>query len=52
MQGTLAKNLLDLSEWIHPITVLFRKGAKFEFTPATEVIVREILAELSNIDTF
>ena len=40
------KLLRDLSKRIHPITSLLRRGVKFEFTPATEV-VREILAELA-----
>ena len=39
--------LRDLSKRIRPITSLLRKGVKFEFTPAIEVIVREINAEIA-----
>ena len=35
-----SKFLRDLSKRIRPITSLLRKGVKFEFTPAMEVIVR------------
>ena len=45
--GYYRKFLRDLSKWTRPITSLLRKGVKFEFTPAIEVIVREILAELA-----
>ncbi|MEP1591365.1 ribonuclease H family protein, partial [Sulfitobacter sp.] len=38
------KFLLDLSERIRPLTALLRKGAKYVFTPAMEVIVPQILA--------
>ena len=41
------KFLRDFSKRIRPITSLLRKGVKFEFTSAMEVIVREILAELA-----
>ena len=41
------KFLRVLSERIHPITSLLRKGVKFEFTPAMEEIVHEILTELA-----
>ena len=44
--GYYRKFLRDLSKRIRPITSLLQKGAKLEFTPAMEVIVREILAEL------
>ena len=37
----------DLSKRIRPITSLLRKGVKFDFTPAMEVIVREYFAELA-----
>ena len=37
----------DLSKRIRPITSLLKKGVKFEFMPAMEVIVREFLAELA-----
>ena len=37
----------ELSERVRPITSLLRKGVSFEFTPAMEVIVRAILAELA-----
>ena len=46
--GYYRKLLRDMSKRIRPITSLLRKGVKFEFTPAMEVIVREILAELAN----
>ena len=39
------KFLRYLSKRIRPIISLLRKGVKFEFTSAMEVIVREILAE-------
>ena len=45
--GYYSKFLRDSSNWIRPITSLLRKGVKFEFTPAMEFIVREILAELA-----
>ena len=32
---------------IRPLTALLRKGVKYVFTPAMEVIVRQILAELA-----
>ena len=41
------KFLRDLSQRIRPIISLPRKGIKLEFTPAMEVIVREILAEVA-----
>ena len=44
--GYYHKFLRDLSKRIHPIISLLKKGVKFEFTPAMEVIVREILADL------
>ena len=37
--GYYRKFLRDLSKRIRPITSLLRKGVKFEFTPAMEVIV-------------
>ena len=37
----------DLFKRIRPIASLLRKVVKFEFTPAIEVIVREILTELA-----
>ena len=45
--GYYRKFLRDLSKRIRPITSLLRKGVKFEFTPAMEVIVRKILVELA-----
>ena len=36
-----------LSKRIRPITCLLRKGVKIVSTPAMEVIVREIIAELA-----
>ena len=45
--GYYRKFLRDLSKRIRPITSLLRKRVKFEFTPATEIIVREIVAELA-----
>ena len=45
--GHYRKFLRDLSNRIHPITSLLRKGVKFDFTPAMEVIVREYFAELA-----
>ena len=44
--GYYHKFLRDLSKRIHPIISLLKKGVKFEFTPAMEVIVREILADM------
>ena len=41
------KFLRVLSKWIGPITSLLRKGVKFEFTPAMEVFVRQLLDELA-----
>ena len=41
------KFLRDLSKRIGPITSVLRKGVQFEFTPAMEIIVRDILAELA-----
>ena len=41
------KSLRDLSERICPITSLFGKEVKFDFTPAMKLIVREILAQLA-----
>ena len=37
----------DLSKRIRLLTALLRKGVKYDFTPALEVIVREIFAELA-----
>ena len=45
--GYYRKFLRDLFKRIYPITSLFRKGVKFELTPAMEVTVREILVELA-----
>ena len=45
--GYYRKFLRDLSKQIRAITSLLRKGVKFEFTPAMEVIVCEIFAELA-----
>ena len=45
--GYYRKFLRGLSKRIRPITSLLRKRVKSEFTPAIEVIVREILAELA-----
>ena len=45
--GYYHKFLRDLSKRIRLITSLLRNGVKFEFTPAIEVIVREIIAELA-----
>ena len=39
--------LPDLSKRTRPLTALLRKGVKYNFTPAMEVIVRQILAELA-----
>ena len=39
--------LHDLLKRLRPITALRRKGVKFAFTPAMEMLVREILAELT-----
>ena len=44
--GYYRKFLRDLPKQIRPIPSLFGKGVKFEFTPAMEVIVRQVLAEL------
>ena len=43
--GYYRKFLRDLFKRIRPITSHLRKGVKFEFTPAVEVIVCAILAE-------
>ena len=45
--GYYRKFLRDLSKQIRPISPLLRKGVKFEFTPAMEVIVRDIFPELA-----
>ena len=45
--GYYGNCLRDLSTRIRPITSLLRKGVKFEFKSAMEVIVRENLAELA-----
>ena len=45
--GYYRKFLPDLSKMIHSLTALLRKGVKYVFTPAMEVIVRQILAELA-----
>ena len=45
--GYYRKFLRDLSRRIHPIASLLRKGVKCEFTPATEVFARNILAEIA-----
>ena len=45
--GYYRKFLPDLSNRIRPITSLLSERVKFEFTPAIEVIVSEILAELA-----
>ena len=45
--GYYRKFLSVLSKRIRPITSLLGEGVKFEYTPAMEVIVREILAELA-----
>ena len=37
----------DLSKRIRPLTAFLRKGVKYDFTPAMENIVREILAEFA-----
>ena len=42
--GCCRKFLRGVSKRIRPIIPLLRKGVKVEFTPAMEVIVREILA--------
>ena len=49
--GYYRKFLRDLSELVRPITSVLRKGVKFEFTSAMEVVVREILAELATPPT-
>ena len=41
------KLLRDIAKRIRPITSLLKQGVKFVFTPATETIVRELLAEFS-----
>ena len=41
------KFLEDMAKRIRPITSLLKQGVKFIFTPAMEIIVRELLAELS-----
>ena len=45
--GYYRKFLRNLSKRICPITFLLRKGVKFECTPAMEVVVREIISELT-----
>ena len=45
--GHNRKILPNLSKRIRPLTALFRKGATCVFTPATDYIVRQILAELA-----
>ena len=45
--GYHRKCLHGLSKRIRLITSLLRKGVKFEFTPAMEVIIREIFAEVA-----
>ena len=49
--GYYSQFLRDLSQRIRPITPLLRKGVKLELTPAMEVIVREIVAELATPPT-
>ena len=49
--GYCRKFLRDLSKRIRLITTLFGKGVKFEFTPAVDVIEREILTELATPPT-
>ena len=44
--GYYLKFLRDFSKRIRPITSLLGEAVKVEFTPAMEVIVRELLAEL------
>ena len=39
--------LPNMARLIRPITVLLKKGAAFDFTPAMEVTVRALLAELA-----
>ena len=46
--GYHRKLLRNLPKQIRPITSLLRKGVTFEFTPAMEVIVHEILTELTS----
>ena len=46
-RGYYRKFLPDLSKRIRPLAALLRKGVKYDFTPAMEVIVRQILAELA-----
>ena len=45
--GYYRKFLRDLPTRSRPIASFLRKGVKFEFTPAIEVTVHEILAELA-----
>ena len=45
--GYYRKFLPDLSKRIRPLTARLRKGVKYVFTPAMEVIVRQLLAELA-----
>ena len=45
--GYYRKFLPGLSKRIHPLTAILRKGVKYVFPPAMEVIVRQILAELA-----
>ena len=45
--GFYRKFRRDVSKLIRPITSLLRKGVKYEFTPAMEIIVCDILAELT-----
>ena len=45
--GYYRKFLPDLSKLIRPLVVFLRKEVKYDFTPAMEVIVRQILAELA-----
>ena len=44
--GYYRKFLRDLSKRIRPITSLLRKGVKFDFTQAMDVVLRQILVEL------
>ena len=44
--GYYRKFLPNLSKRIRPLTALLRKGVKYVFTPAMEVIVRQILDEM------
>ena len=45
--GYYRKFLPGLSKRIRPLTAFLRKGVKYDFTPAMEAIVRQILAELA-----